>query len=607
MSLMRVGSGRRDGALLVKVAAGAALLGLAIANLVWLHGYRFGLPFNIDEAGYLQRSIQYQQAIDAGSVRQLIAHWQTPDIVAPVLPFLAGIVQSVLHLTPWGIVGVEQLFYLATVVGSYLLARRLLAWPWSLGAAALVAGLPGLIDSSHLYYLSSPATALFVLCLWGQSRAWDFLRLRRAVGWGVLLGIFCLTRSMVVAFIPAFVVVASGRALHSASRRTAVRNLVIGLVIGGFIAMSWYWTSWRTVYRYLTQYGYGSQANLYTGAPQQLSVVQRIHMRFMDVANQDVYLPLLLALVLSLLLCAVLWAWRARLRQSSHDGAQHERPGRLAAAYAHPLFDAAAVTVLVAVVLCTTSNSGSYFELPLVPVLIVIAVLPLVHLRRAARAIALTMLAGALILTFVDQFGFVPSLSRVSSVSVGGISVVAFNGEQADFVGQTLRELALGGVFWSNCGGATVSCFFGRTEHITRGYLESWTAVNQELERYVYSYGQAHGYSPVVFFAYQGPLLNTNTVGLAAQAAGRTLPIGALLPPPLRGGLSYRFQLDSPQLGQPNFVVAEGSPYALGGVAASAPSLARSVDAALRSDGFTAVKSIPLPSAAPLEIWWKDR
>ena len=607
MSAIEVRSVRRDGPLLVKVAACVALLGLAIANLVWLHGYRYGLPFNIDEAGYLQRSIQYQQAIDASSVRQLIAHWQTPDIVAPVLPFVAGIVQSVLHLTPWGIVGVEQLFYVATVVGSYLLARRLLPWPWALGAAALVAGLPGLIDSSHLFYLSSPATALFVLCLWGQSRAQDFLQLRRVVGWGMLLGIFSLTRSMVVAFIPAFAVVAAWRVLHSVPRRTALRNLAIGLVIGGLIAVSWYWTSWRTVYRYLTQYGYGSQANLYTDAPQQqLSVAQRMNMRASDVVSQDVYLPLLLAFVLSLLLCTVLWAWRSRHRQPPPGSAEHTVRGRWGTAYAHPLFDIAAVMVLEAAVLCTTSNSGSYFELPLVPVIVVIAVLPLVHLRLAGRAAVLTMLSAALILTLVDQFGLVPRLSRASSVSVGGVSVIAFNGEQADFVGQSLRELALGGVFWSNCGGATVSCFFGRTEHITRDYLESWTAINEELERYVYSYGQAHGYSPVVFFAYQGPLLNTNTVGLAAQAAGRTLPIGALLPPLLREGLSYHFQLEAPQLGQPNFVFAEGSPSASGGEA-SPPALARSVDAALRSDGFTPVKSFPLPSAAPLEIWWKDR
>lgn len=609
-SCERVESPRGQTPWLAQAGAALALLALVVANLVWLHHYRFGLPFNIDEAGYLQRSLQYQQAIDAGSVHQVISHWQTPDIVAPVLPFTAGVIDAVLHLSAWGLVGIEQVFYVLAIVGTYLLGRRFLSVGWALVASGVVASLPGLLDSSRLYLLSTPATAFFVLSLWAQSRAGNFLGLRRALAWGALIGVFALTRTMVLGLLPAFVIIATVRAALSGQPRLALRNVGLALALGAIISMSWYWTSWHAVYHYLTQFGYGSQANLYTGS-QTLSLAARLGDRIADMASQDLFLPLLLALILPLVLAAGIWTARySRTRRLPGSAATSGGPRRhwaLRRAFDTPLFDIAAIALIAAAVLCSTSNIGSFFELPLAPTVVIFAIVTLSRLVSGMRLVGLAVLAIAVGLTLVDQFGLAPSLASVASVGIGKVSIIAFNSDEADFVGPKLQRLTLGGVYWNNCGGATVTCFYGRTTQISASYLDHWAGVNQEISRFIYSYGQAHGYEPVVFFAYQGPLLNTNTVGLAAQLSGRSLPIGALMPPALRKGQGYVSQLESPELGQPNFVIAEGHPTRSLGAGGSSPALARGVDNALRTDGFHVIKEFTLADAPSLAIWWKDR
>ena len=520
--------------------------------------------------------------------------------MAPLLPITTGILGTLHHFSPWGLLGIQQLFYVATVVATYLLARHLSNTKVAALSAATVASLPGLIVSSHLFILAEPAAALFVVTMYLQIKAAEFQSLRRAIAWGVSLGLFSLTRTMVLALIPAFLIVAGLRAVTGGTRRGNVRNLLAGSTLAIVVGLSWYATSWTTVWRYLTQFGYGTQSNLYTGSVS-LSLTGRIWDRLSNFANQDVYLPILLSLLV-VLACRLLtllnnppldWLRRRRelLTTRSHG------LGYLTYIARSDYANIVVVVVLGAAVLSTSSNSGSYFELPLVPAIVLLVLVPLGKSSRLRQGIAAACVILGCGVTLVDQYGVAPTLAKYSSVSWGRFGVTAFNAALSN----------LGGDWWSNCGGATITCFYGRTRDITPDYLRSWSALNDQVVSFVYSFGTAHGYQPVVFVAYQGPLLNTNTLGLTAQIKHRTLPIGALLAPVVRQGVSLQSQLERPDLGQPNFVLAQGPIPARVSKAGSGSQTQRQVVLALNRDHFVRVDSFPLPGEPPLEIWWRDR
>jgi hypothetical protein len=363
------------------------------------------------------------------------------------------------------------------------------------------------------------------------------------------------------------------------------------------------------VLQYLTQFGYGNQANLYTSA-HTVTVWGRISARVGNIANQDLFLPLLLAFAAAAILSLPVNRWRA-VRRSGHTHVSRLSTVRWANLAKGLVNSGERSTVVIwlicLVILTTSSNSGSYFELTLVPAMVVSFVVALGRSTAWRRMVSGVFIAAASGLTMVDQFGLAPALARYSSVSWSGVSVTAFNDSSADFVGPKLKSLGLGGVYWSNCGGATVTCFYGRTSSITTSYLERWSTLNKEVVRFVYSYSLAHGYGPVVFFAYQGPLLNTNTIGLTAQISGRTLPIGALVPPVFRNQTSLKNQLELPAYGQPNLVLAESKDASGLGADASSDQVRQQVDTLLRRDGFSLVAEFPLPGAPSMDVWWKRR
>lgn len=609
------------------------LLGLvALANLWWLVAYRRGLPYNIDESGYLQRSVVYAQQLSQHGIAGLLHQWRQPDIAAPMLPILSGVARAALGLGTFGMLGTQQIFEALTALGAYLFARRFSGRWWSLLCALVVAALPGVIDAGRLYLLAEPTAALFVLVMAAQCWAGRFDSLRRALLWGVLLGLASLTRTMMIAVLVGPVVAACLRVLASGWSWRRVGNLAAAgaaaLVVGG----SWYWTSWSAVHGYLTQYGYGKQANQY-GHSYGLWTWGWWLRRIGDAVNQDVYLPLLLVLLAAVALGAGARLGRAArhlpsalragtearsrpagAREPDGDG-RFTRWGRsLAALLCRTLGERDGWSVLVALtaaylVLSTTQNSGSYFELPLVPVAVVAMLVPIGNLGRRSRGAVAVLAVLAVVLTAADQFNLTPSAASVASVQIGPAGIAAFNASSADFSGPKLKGASPGGAYWTDCGGATVTCFYGRTTDITERYVDSYEPVSNAVVTFVERYAARFGRTPVVFFAYQGPFFNTNSVALAAQLRGIALPIGALEPAVRRRGMSLRTQLEDPMLGQPNLVLAAMPPPAgarLVGPGSGAAGL-RSVVSLLGRDGFSLVGSFRLVDAQPVGVWWKDR
>lgn len=593
----------------------ALLLVCVGVNAWWIYVHLRGMPFDIDAAGYLQRAIRDEDALRSGGLGAYVRTVRTPgDIQAPLLTALGGFFQGVAGIGVLKLTELVQLFYAVLVVSTYAIARRVLAWRWSLLAALVVACIPAVLQTSRDFDFSVPAAALVTAALALQLHAEDFRSPTRSLAWGAMLGLASLTRTMTLALLPVLVIVAIPRLVRGEDRLRRLLHAVAGLVVGVVVAGTWYTATWRAVLHYLVSYGYGPKAASYGAASSWLSW-SHWTARANLILNEDVFLPLALALVAG----ALAGSAYALVRRARGRGTQPTAPraelartlaGRALSLVASDVGALLGVVVLCYVVLSSTQNLGSYFELPLLPAAVVLLLWLADHASGRPRALVALACAAASVLSFANQAGWIlGGYSDVESVQIGPMRLVAFDGRS------TLIRYAsavLGG-----CPGI-YSCISPelRAGALARGgnhnaavnaYLRAWEPPVDAATRFVEDYSRAHGRYPVLFFAVQDPFFNTNTVALEAQIAyGDQLPIG-ILQPPSSSSPSYADQLGEPQYGEPNFVIAgplPGNPYS---AAFSPDNREAAVVAALRRAGFAKVDDVTLPDHRVMGIWWKER
>jgi hypothetical protein len=136
-------------------------------------------------------------------------------------------------------------------------------------------------------------------------------------------------------------------------------------------------------------------------------------------------------------------------------------------------------------------------------------------------------------------------------------------------------------------------------------YLAEWLAPSGRMARLLRATAARQDCDPVVFFATEDPLFNTNTVDLDYQLTySAALPTGLLEPRDKVGETPSR-QLDDPSLGDPNLVVTGSAPVAS---ATFSPTVGRRAAVeAVRSDGFLPAARLRLPDGRVMTVWWKDR
>jgi hypothetical protein len=592
---MRSRSGRvRGGALL------ALLLAVSLtANILWVVRWRHGLPLDINEAGYLQRAVSDGTAISSGGLTGLWQALHTSDAQAPLVPALAGLVRALTGAGPTGLTLTQQLFLVVLGISTYSLARRLTSRRWALLAAGLVAVIPGIVEAGRTFDFALPATAMVTAVLATQLWAGDFSSSRRSLMWGIMLGLAALTRSMLLGLLPALVLAAALRLLAGDRRGRRLAHLAAGLAAGAGVAAIWLSAAWNSVVAYVLSYAYGSNASA-SGQVSPLLSWSRWTSRLVTMAQADLYLPLTLALGLCLLAGAITAAWRWS-RRSTASVRPHPRLSRRAAAAAAG--DAATVVIFLAwgyLALSSTDDAGSELVMPLLPALVVLAVIcaSRVPWPAAPRLAVCCLLAGAL--ACADQAALLPGApSDFSYVSLGRFSIALVDG----------RGTLLSYADYFEDGGCPTVAPCGL---VTRGgtrlpALRAWMEPAQRMATILESDAAANDRSPVVFFAVQDPFFNVNTVGLDYQLEyGRLLPTG-LLRPPGQAGMSLVQQLEDPQLGEPNLVIL-GTPPKLPAARAFSPlSTDVAALAAVRADGFSYDGAITLPDGRVMQVWWKDR
>jgi hypothetical protein len=250
------------------------------------------------------------------------------------------------------------------------------------------------------------------------------------------------------------------------------------------------------------------------------------------------------------------------------------------------------MTIIVFVIwsyfaLSSTMNTGSWFELPVLPALIVLIVCAACW-NRVATIISLTIALVTSIVVFWGNSG--SSFDPPVSWKLGPASSVAFDSRG-----------------WLN---TYADMFLADAATATRSQLSvelrSELRTSNRLAELLLNEAQSHGRRPVVFFATQDPFINTNSVGLASFIqTGRQLPVG-LLPDETTTGVPLLERLTNPNYGLPNLAVT--GPNSVNASAAAFSPMASPFDAvpALTTAGFSPSKTLSLPDGRVLQIWWRE-
>ncbi len=554
------------------LASGA--LALAAANGWWIWTVRRGLPYSIDEAGYLQRAIRDGQHLVHGGAAGLLSAIRTPDIQAPLVPVVASLAYPLVHTDLLKLLISLQVFYVAAVIASYALARTILPRWWSVLTALLIACSPGVLDQSRNFMFAEAATATFAAAVAAQIAAKNGRNRGLLILAGLFSGLTVLSRTMMVAFILVLWAVGVFAVLLEAEGRwQRIRRFFLVPAVGSAVGAIWYSAQWQYVLEYLTKYGYGGHQTAYERAFT-LPLLGSLPSRLNYLTSQDLYL--VLAVLVFLGLCALLWvagpSWITRLRQP-------RGPAVTPSAYL------ALVAAGALVALCSTANAGSAFELPLIPPLLVLA-----------------------------AAGWHYALARIPT-KTGGRFVATIAGAAAalDVATKTLIFLP---AFTLTLGAGPIAPVVATSSSVISGYLTGfegsratapssdgglWLTASWRVETFLSHYAEVRGYRPIVFFANEGPLFNTNTVQLEYQMHhGTVLPVGVFRDPS-RVDLSFVQQLFAPQYGIPNFLVAESGSHAAAFTVVPDAHVARTARAAR----FREVLNLRLPDGTWATVYWR--
>lgn len=557
------------------VLVGALLI--AAVNVWWIVENRHGYPFNVDEYGYTAIGLADWLGFKNGGLH---GWWEAIQQQAPNAPLMTTLTSVVLIFSPGLMQGFGVLIAMAVVqvLLSYALATRL-AGP-RLGAlvALAVATSEGLLLFAREYVFALPAatsTTFAVYCLVcsdGMRKRWW------SAAVGAAVGLMLLSRTMAVAFVPG-VAVAALIVLLARGKGSYVTRFVnygIAIVVGFLVAATWYWRNFTPVYEYLTEFGYGEQAQYYGAEHSAVSWA-----RFKTVADiivrSDLLAPLAFLVLLGLIVIGVV---AVRRLVTSDD-----RKGTL-------LHIAGSNGFIVIVVFCagfaalmSSQNAGDGFTFPLSMLLPPLAVVALRYVPKASIPVAaLVALIG--IVNLVSTANLSESLSKQRLVEFPPLGEVPWVNGEPHAVAAIRYQVP------------------GPTDRFTKAEL-GWQVLDEELaDLLIEPIGPEHTVPSLVAFASRNRVISTNSVGAIALLDHRvTIPFTQLSATPSDTVANYVKELSSPEYGEPPVLVtmsseAEDFP----------PVLTQSkVEKAAKRVGFHRLREFTAPDGRRVYVWVRTK
>jgi 4-amino-4-deoxy-L-arabinose transferase-like glycosyltransferase len=260
----------RSRAIDVGVALILAVL-VSWGNLLWVEHNRFGLALTIDEAGYMSQAIAYANALKYGGIQAWLAALSYPTKFAPLSPIVSSILMDRLGVDENVAFYTHILFYAATVLVTFWWVRERSSRLAAISASLLVATLPDIVLYTRTYQYGLPTAFFFLLANFAYYKAGRFSSWFWSFWVGAALALMLLSRTMSIAFLPAF-----GLVWLLDSRRVLGRNMArLGMSVAVFllIAVPWYASNFKEIFGYLFSFGYGTNSAAYdVGATSILSV-----------------------------------------------------------------------------------------------------------------------------------------------------------------------------------------------------------------------------------------------------------------------------------------------------------------------------------------------
>jgi 4-amino-4-deoxy-L-arabinose transferase-like glycosyltransferase len=554
------------------VAVAAIVVVVVALDVVWLVRFRRGYVTEWDESGYLQFSLSNFDALHDQGVWTFAKTVGGRGTFGPLLPFVTSLAYPVVGRGIFGSLLVLPAFAAVLVVASFGLARRFVSAPWALVATLAVGTMPAVTDYTRLFHFALPATACMTAALWALVRSDGFRRSRWAIAFGCFVGFTLLSRTMTVAFVPAFALAAATQFLVKApDLRARLRNLALAVAAAVVVAGPWYLANARSVYTLYLGTGYGEGATQFGRHYPIASWGYWTKELRLDLSY--LWLPLSAALALCF---ALALAYRFR-----RGGWVPALPQSRRAADVLAL----AVAVLAGYLALTSSrNEGTAFPLPLLPALAILGAVAAASVPRRPVRVAL---AAALVVLGVgnvlSKSGLVAPLATARSVSVPGLGRVVVT----DGRGLIQREVQGDGYS------------VGPVTQPLPAMHRRWLPLAREVMGWSLRRAAQRGEPLEPMLGLDDRIFGNSRLILAAQLWFHRYQAVDYLHAYTAGDTvaSYRQQLTSPV--RVNELIT-GEPPRNGSTVTR-----RKAEAAGRSLGFVRVKSFSLPDGRKLWIWWR--
>ncbi|HYH53486.1 MAG TPA: glycosyltransferase family 39 protein [Solirubrobacterales bacterium] len=554
----------------IVVAVGCLVL--AAIHLWWVMTYRDGFPLNVDEAGYTAIGINNYLGFENDGLH---GWWEAVQTQTPNAPLLSAVTSVVLIFSP----GVMQGFAVLIVFGviltfaTYGIGEQLAGPRLGALAALAVATSQGTFLFTREYIFALPTAAFLSCAVYALLRS-DGLRLRWwSIAGGAAIGLMLLSRTMAVAFIPGLVAAAALLILARRNDDLPLRLLNFGLALlaGLLVAATWYWRNFTPVYDYLTNFGYGSQAQ-YFGEEQSTLSWARFESVGLRLVQGDLLVPLATLVVVGLAVGAFLLG--RRLHGSD------DRRGELWRLAGSGPIAVSVIFIAGYAALMSSTNAGNGFTYPLAMLLPPLAVVSLRYFRAATIPVA--VLVGAIALV-----NLAATSSLWDDVSKTRLVAVPFFGELPWVTGEAhavagIREQVPGPI-----------------DHFDT-MDEGWTEVDSKIASLLLSPIAPEGMPRLSAFASRNRVVSTNSVGLAALLDHHVaIPFTQLLAEPNDSVATYTRQLTTPIIGEPTAVVTTSTE-----VDDFEPLVSQDkVEIALRRANFRLARAIPMPDGRQARIW----